>query len=85
MIAYTKLVCEFDLFMVTETRLDPTEPVNIDEYDLICKPRQRPYIRRSDDFGIFLKRNLSRYAEMLQSESEYVLWDVYAKRAAYCI
>lgn len=79
---FTELVCESYLFMVTETKLDPTDLVNMDGYDFISKPQlsQRPCKRRSSGFGLFVKKNLSRCDGMWHSESEYVVWVKLDKR-----
>ena len=59
---------------MAETKLDATDLINIDGYDFISKPRQQPSLRRSGGLGLFVKTELSRYIETLNSESEYVLW-----------
>ena len=69
-----ELVSGFDLFLVAETKLDTTDLINIDGYDFISKPRQQPSLRRSGGLGLFVKAELSKYIETMQSESDYVLW-----------
>ena len=69
-----ELVSGFDLFLVAETKLDTTDLIDISGYEFISKPRQQPSLRRSGGLGLFVKAELSKYIETIQSESDYVLW-----------
>ena len=69
-----ELVIGFDLFLVAETKLDTTDLINIGGSEFISKPRQQPSLRRSGGLGLFVKAELSKNIETMQSESDYVLW-----------
>ena len=71
---FSSLITEYDLFLVTETKLDSTDFVCIDGYTFKSKPRLQKYIRKSGGIGIFVKNKLNKYVQVLETESEYILW-----------
>ncbi|MEW8548327.1 MAG: hypothetical protein AB2693_32895 [Candidatus Thiodiazotropha sp.] len=71
---FTELIHNYDMFMVTETKLDLTDIIAIDGYTFHSKPRQQAYIRKSGGIGIFVKNDLNRFLELLDTESDYIFW-----------
>ena len=71
---YSSLITEYDLFLVTETKLDSADLVCIDGYTFKSKPRLQIFIRKSGGIGIFVKNKLNKYVQVLETESEYIFW-----------
>lgn len=71
---FSSLITKYDLFLVTETKLDSTDLVCIDGYTFKSKPRLQKYIRKSGGTGIFIKNKLNKYIQVLETESDYVFW-----------
>lgn len=50
---FTELVSQFDIFCVSETKLDDYGIINIDGYDFFSQCRKQKYIRKSGGLGFF--------------------------------
>ena len=68
------VLSNYDLFFVTETKLDHTDVISVDGYCFESKPRQATYIRKSGDIGVFIKENLRYAFEIIETESDYIFW-----------
>ena len=62
------------MFFVTETKLDDTDIIEIDNYQFISKTRKQKYLRKSGGIGALIKTHIFKYVEVISSKSEYVLW-----------
>ena len=60
--------------MVSETKTDETDIISIDSYSYKSKPRRQKYVRKSGGFGVFVKDELNKYVDIIESDSEYVFW-----------
>lgn len=60
--------------MVSETKTDETDIISIDGYSYNSKPRRQKYVRKSGGLGVFVKDELNKYVDIIESESEYVFW-----------
>ena len=71
---FTELVSQFDIFFVSETKLDDYDIINIDSYDFFSQCRKQKYIRKSGGLGFFIKHTLKPYINIVKSDSDYVMW-----------
>ena len=71
---FTVMIQKYDLFFVTETKLDSMDIISIDGYTFRSKPRKQKFIRKSGGLGVFFKNNLDKYIEIINTESDYILW-----------
>ena len=71
---FTELVSQFDIFFVSETKLDDYDIINIDSYDFFSQCRKQKYIRKSGGLGFFIKHTLTPYINIVKSDSDYVMW-----------
>ena len=55
---FTDMIQKYDLFFVTETKLDSTDIISIDGYTFKSKPRKQKFIWKSGGLGVFVKNNL---------------------------
>lgn len=62
------------MFSVTETKLALTDIISVDGYEFNSKSRQQTYIRKSGGIGIFEKSEINRFVEIVNTESNYILW-----------
>ena len=60
--------------MVSETKTDETDIISIDGYSYKSKPRRQKYVRKSGGLGVFVKDELNKYVDIVESDSEYVFW-----------
>jgi hypothetical protein len=71
---FAYLVQKYDIFGAVETKLDIYDVVNIEGYHFINKPRKQKYVRKSGGLGVFIRNDIVKYVEFIDTESEYVLW-----------
>ena len=63
-----------DLFFTVETKLDKYDVISIDEYSFYSKPRKQKYYRKSGGLGVFIHESLSKHEEVIETDSDYILW-----------
>ena len=71
---FTDMIQKYYLFFVTETKLDSTDIISIDGYTFKSKPRKQKLIRKSGGLSVIVKSNLDKYIEIINTESDYILW-----------
>lgn len=71
---FQDLISEYDMFCVTETKLDSTDIITVNGYTFRSQPRKRRYIRKSGGIGVFVKDSMNKYVELIETDSDYVLW-----------
>ena len=59
---------------MTETKLDHTDVISVDDYIFESKPRQAKYIRKSGGIGVFIKQSLQHAFEIVETDSDYIFW-----------
>jgi hypothetical protein len=64
----------YDIFCISETHLDSTDIVELNGYEFLSKHRSQKYKRKSGGIGIYVRKTLEPFIEILQNNSEYVLW-----------
>jgi hypothetical protein len=64
---------DFDIFCVTETDLNVTDVISLQNYEFISKRREQSSLRKSGEIGVFVHNNISRYTEILDIDCEYIL------------
>lgn len=64
----------YDIFCVSETHLHFSDIVDIPGYTFISKHRTQNYKRKSGGIGIFVNNKLYPFIDILDNDSEYVLW-----------
>jgi hypothetical protein len=62
------------VFCVSETHLDSFDIVDINGYTFLSKHRTQSYRRKSGGIGIYVRDEISPFVEILQNNSEYILW-----------
>ena len=71
---FQDLLKSYDLFFVSESKLDQYDVISVDGFTFKNKPRQQKYIRRSGGVGIFVRNELDKFVQAVESESEYAFW-----------
>ena len=71
---FQDLLKSYDLFFVSESKLDQNDVISVDGFTFKHKPRQQKYIRRSGGVGIFVRNELDKFVQTVESESEYAFW-----------
>jgi hypothetical protein len=80
---FVKLIEDFHILCVQETKLDEFDKVELPGYHFYSKPRRARYTRRSGGLAFFVNNNINEHIEILQSKNEYVL--VNNQKASICI
>ena len=70
---FTKLINEFDIFCVTETKLDMYDIILLENFTFLSKPRMQKTKRKSGGIGVFIKSSLKDFIRIVESDCEYVL------------
>ena len=68
------MINDYDLFCVTETKLDSHDIVTLQGYTFISQPRRQNVLRRSGGIGFFVKDSIAHHISVIDSESDYILW-----------
>ena len=71
---FRDLISNYDLFCVTESKLDNHDLVTMPGYKFISQPRRQKFLRKSGRIGVFVKDNISRHISVIDSDSDYILW-----------
>jgi len=71
---FYELVNKYDLFFVVETKLDANDVISLPNFKFINKPRKQPFIRKSGGLGIFIRDLLLPHCEILDCDSDFILW-----------
>lgn len=71
---FSKLVNDYDIFCVCETKLDRYDSIDVPGYVFFSQCRKQKFIRKSGGIGIFVKQTLSPYITLITSDSDYILW-----------
>ena len=74
---FCSLVNKYDIFCCSETKLVSegfTDIITVKGYQLINQARKRLTVRASGGIGCFVKRSLSNFVSVVNTESEYVMW-----------
>ena len=71
---FQELVNSFEVFCVSESKLDKHNIISLKGYTYVFQIRKQRYLRNSGVIGIFIKNNLYRYVSVIHSDSDYILW-----------
>ena len=71
---FRDLISNYDLFCVTESKLDNHDLITLPCYKFISQPRRQKFLRRSGGIGVFVKDNISPHISIIDSDSDYILW-----------
>ena len=71
---FCKLVQNYDIFCVNETKIDKYDTIHLDGYTFISQCRKQKFFRKSGGIGVFVKNHLSPYVSLIESDSDYILW-----------
>jgi len=71
---FIELVNNFDIFCLSETHTDTYDIIELKNYKFLAKHREQEYKRKSGGIGIFVKDTLTPFVNIIQSNTEYILW-----------
>ncbi|XP_053405613.1 uncharacterized protein LOC128558990 [Mercenaria mercenaria] len=71
---FVNLVKSHDIFLLSETKVDEHDIIDIDGYTFFSKPRKQKYIRKSGGVGVLIKESVAKYVDTIDSNSEYIMW-----------
>ena len=71
---FQELVNNFEVFCVSESKLDKHDIISLKGYTYVSQIRKQRYLRKSGGIGIFIKNELYRYVSVIDSDSDYILW-----------
>lgn len=71
---FVDVINGYDIFCVSETKLDDYDVISLPNYNLITKHRKQRYLRKSGGIGVFVKDNIIKYVDYINTDSEYILW-----------
>ncbi|MEW8547180.1 MAG: endonuclease/exonuclease/phosphatase family protein, partial [Candidatus Thiodiazotropha sp.] len=69
-----ELICNYDLFCVTETKIDNHDIITLPGYNFLSQSRKQKYLRKSGGIGVFVKDYIAPHISLLESDSDYILW-----------
>ena len=68
-----ELISDYDLFCVTETKIDNNDIINLLGYKFLSQCRKQKYLRVSGGIGVFVKENIFPFVHLIESDSDYIL------------
>ena len=71
---FVDTVCKYDCLCITETKLDDTDVISVPGYNFLSQHRKQNYVRKSGGIGVLYKSELSSKVNILETESDYILW-----------
>ena len=71
---FCELVDNYDIFCVSETKLDNYDIVSIPNYTFLGQTRKQRYFRKSGGLGVFIKNSIASYVTQIDSDSDYIMW-----------
>ena len=71
---FRELVAKYDLFCVTESKLDCYDTVDMFGYTFLHQPRRQKFTQKSGGIGVFVKSSLSKFVSVVEHESDYIMW-----------
>ena len=71
---FCELIKGFDIFCVSESKIDKYDIISLYGYNYISQCRKQPYIRKSGGIGVFVKSDIYPYVTVIESDSDYILW-----------
>ena len=71
---FCNLIQEYDLFCVTETKVDSSDIIGLHGYKFFSQCRKQRIIQKSGGIGVFVKESISPYIGVIESDSDYILW-----------
>lgn len=71
---FTNLLHDLSCLFVAETKLDIYDEICIDNFIYYSKPRKQKYHRKSGGLGVFVCNDISHHVNIIDGESEYILW-----------
>ena len=66
------LVAKYDIFCVSETKLDNFDIIDIPCFDFVSQVRKQKYLRKSGGIGVFINKSISKQVTVLDSESVFL-------------
>ena len=71
---FQETFAKFDLFCVTESKLDDTDVISLPGHCFLSQIRKQKFIRRSGGIAVFYKEKFEDKIKILSTESDYILW-----------
>ena len=71
---FCDLVAKYDIFCVSETKLDNFDIIDIPCFDFVSQVRKQKCLRKGGGIGVFINKSISKQVTVLDSESDYILW-----------
>ena len=66
-------ISEYDLFCVTETKIDSCDIIALPGYKFLSQTRKQKYVHKSGGIGIFVNDFISPHISLVESGSDYIL------------
>ena len=71
---FQETIAKFDIFCVTESKLDDTDVISVPGYCFLSQTRKQKFIRRSGGIAVFYKDKFQDNIKVIPTESDYILW-----------
>ncbi len=71
---FISLIHDYDIFLVSESKLDQYDVIKIDGYTYINIPRKQKTLRKSGGIGAFVKNCIFPYIEVIETQCDYLMW-----------
>ena len=71
---FGELISHYDIFCVSETKLDDLDLINLPGYSFVSQVRKQRYLRKSGGIGVFVRNCLFKHVSLVESDSDYILW-----------
>ena len=71
---FSDTLSNYDIFCVTETKLDYTDVISMPGYTFLSQERKQMFIRKSGGIGIFFRNNLESKIKRIETASDYIFW-----------
>ena len=63
---FCDLISEYDIFGISETKLDDFDIVQIPNYDFFTQTRKQKYIRKNGGFGVFIHKTIAQKVTLIE-------------------
>ena len=69
-----ELICKYDLFCITETKIDSHDNITLSGYKFLAQSHKQKHVRKSGRIGLFVKNLISPHISLVESDSDYIMW-----------
>ena len=65
---FSDLIKQFDIFCVSESKLDKYDDISLEGYTFLSQYRKQHFLRKSGGIGVFIKNDIFPYVTSIDSD-----------------